>query len=141
MPRQNREEFVADLAAAKLEGFEEAVALVEKLIESGLSLRVARTALQERNDELESERVQAFKKAKATRVEEKKPAARRRRPAAESPAPVEPAVEAPPAADPPAAEPLALVEPDDAPPSPAASTELPPESIPSDPSQDDDIPF
>lgn len=141
MPRQNREEFVADLAAAKLEGFDECRALVERLAEAGLSLKVANYALGERREELETERAELFSKAQASRAPVK-PAPRRRRaatpaaePVPEPPAPVEPA------ADPPAAEPLALVEPDDAPPSPAASTELPPESIPSDPSQDDDIPF
>lgn len=113
MPRQNLAEIAAAVAVAKVEGFEEAQELVEKLLASGLSLNVARTALDERAGELLYERTAALAAAEATRAPAEKPKKRARRASA-------PVAEPLPDPAPPAGDPL---------PDPAAPVEAPGEII------------
>lgn len=87
MPRQNREEFLAEIAAAKVEGFQVCSELVGRLADAGLSLKVAKYALGEAEGELIDEREAALEVAAKTRVPAEKPKKRRVRALADTPQP------------------------------------------------------
>jgi hypothetical protein len=53
--RRTKTDFEAELAGARSEAFGEAILLIRKLIDSGLSLRVAEMALAERSTQLHDE--------------------------------------------------------------------------------------
>lgn len=72
MPRQNREEFLAEIASAKVEGFQVCRELVGRLADAGLSLKVAKYALGEAEGELIDEREAAFEVAAKTRTPQPK---------------------------------------------------------------------